>query len=482
MKDFTLDNRSEAREKLRPEDLPFPEHGSEISPAPGADRGTFAYGFVMFIWTLYLFEPARMIAHYVPALFPLRWLPSATLILALVFLFRAPLKKADFWFAAFVGVVALGTVVAFFDGNWGRAREVLRELVQFFILGTATLTFVNTEKRIRRLFLLYFWYLLYYAVWGLVSLKLDPIAEYTEPGIRAIVPWHPSLDNRDGFGSLMVIGMAFSFYLVQAVRSRKTQLLAIVSLTLCLAGIVQSFGRGVFLAMVGTTAFIWMRMEKKMIGAVAIISLVLLVSAAAVLISPGDLYWEKMKTIESGGSEGTGAGRIVLWGWAWREFLDSPVFGVGAGNYGIYLPRLIPEEELIAEGYTVGRIWGRALHCVPLTILSEYGIIGVVVFCFLLADFIRINRTTGKFLRARQAAAGAGQDPEPDRFRNALTYLPVNGAMMACFIAYWINGIFYEIFYVSFFWHILILNRLLYTYRSSLVPGPAEFVSRTGDR
>ena len=215
-------------------------------------------------------------------------------------------KRVDRPFAAVVALVLVGTVVAFFDGNWGIAREVDRQIIQFFILSMITLTFVNTEERIRTLFKFFFWYFIFFAVWGVVGLQLTPIEAGSDPGTRAIVPWHPWLDNRDGFGPLMVIGMAFSFYLIQAVGSWKAKTAAFLGMWLCLIGIVMSFGRGVFLAMLATAVFIWLQMKQKLIGAVVIGVIVLLGAAAVMIVSPGDLYWEKMGTIESSMSEGTG--------------------------------------------------------------------------------------------------------------------------------------------------------------------------------
>jgi hypothetical protein len=424
--------------------------------AEGKDNRT-GYRLIMFVWFLFLFEPARLAAHYVPALFPLRWLPTALLLTAFAYWIAFARKKYHYgWFAAFVGVNLAGTAVAYFGGNWGIAREINRQILQFFFLGLITFSYVDNEKRIARLLAMYFWHILYFALWGLLSLKLEPIDPAIDPGVRKIVFWHPWLDNRDGFGALMVIGIAFSWHYLQAGAGLRKKAAILSCLLLCFAGVVMSFGRGVFLATAVTAVFILFQSKKKIAGL-----LILAVSTAAMagissFISPENLYWEKMSTIESGMSAGTGADRKNLWSWAWREFLENPVLGVGTGNFGIAALEIVSEEEMIEAGYTRGRLWGRSLHCAPLTILCEYGLVGVSVFIFFVSDFIRTNRMSRRSLAARK------KEEIPAEWSNPGLLFCFQSGLAAAFVAFWVNGIFYEIIYAPFLWNIVVLSRLIH--------------------
>ena len=97
-------------------------------------------------------------------------------------------------------------------------------------------------------------------------------------------------------------------------------------------------------------------------------------------------YWKEMNTIaQEGTKSGTGLERIKLWKAGWKMFLDHPIIGVGPNNYGVWLPYYYPGRI----GY---RMWGRAAHSVYVTILSEMGIVGVLLFLAMLIANWRDHR------------------------------------------------------------------------------------------
>ncbi len=117
--------------------------------------------------------------------------------------------------------------------------------------------------------------------------------------------------------------------------------------------------------------------------------------------------------------------------------------------------------EALAAGYTPGRMWGRALHCAPLTVLCENGIIGAVVMLWLVADFLRTNR------RIRRNAKRFAGLPEQADFRNDFFFRPsaviaVSNGLNAAFLAILVSAFFYELLYTPLLWHIIVINRLLY--------------------
>lgn len=423
----------------------------------------FGYKMVFFIWFLYLFEPARLFAHYIPVLQPLKWLPTILLIAAIFYWLNSSVKKYNYnAFTVFLALSLFGTVIAVINGgNWGIARQINRQIFQFYMLGILTFSFFNDIEKNNKLFYLYFLYILYFAIWGIFSLKFNPINHFIDPGARTIVPWHPWLDNRDGFGPLMVIGLAFSFYYYRAVESRRLKLLSLISLIFCVAGIILSFGRAVFVAMAITIVYMWYQSKGKLYGMFLLIVAAIVILFTVSIISPDNKYWETMQTINDGLSEGTGADRKVLWRWAWMEFINYPIFGVGTGNFGIAIVKLIPQDEALRHGYTEGRLWGRALHSAPFTILSEYGLVGTLAVIFLIIDFINTNRRNKNIslalLKGEVSVKSHGIMPT-----QAKTFYYISLALMACFLAFWINGFFYEIIYASFLWNLIVINRLLY--------------------
>jgi hypothetical protein len=471
-----MDSRLQRRSRFAPRG-----HGAQDGPEafsspiadPDADtKYILDYRLVICLWFLFLFEPTRLITNYIPALRPLKWVPELLLCATCLRWFFSPARKRHIkWFTAFFGLTVLGTVIAKVMGNWGIARLIVRQIFQYYALGILTFSFCITPQRTSTILRLYFFSFLYYGIWGLISLKMAPMASDIDPGTRQIVFWHPHFENRDGFGPLMVMGFAFSFYIYKTMRGRILKLLAIASVIFCIVGIIISFGRGVFLASIAVIVYVWLKTRRKLLTAIALVAIVFVFVKGAPELA--HRYWATMQTISTEGtSGGTGLDRKILWGWAWREFLSSPIYGVGTGNFGIAIFRVVSYGEALAHGYTPGRLWGRALHCAPMTVLCEYGLMGAAVIWLLLADVLKTNR------RTRKNATRFARPPGPDDSRYSLLFQPsaviaVSDGLNAAFLAVLVCAFFYELLYTPLLWHLIIINRLLYLVSLDIEP-PGE--------
>jgi hypothetical protein len=175
----------------------------------GRDVSARAWNLLLSVWFLYLFAPHKLLQFYVPASRPLAWLPELLLWGCAFHYLRSPARKPGYpAFTRFMLMMVLGTVVAYVLGNSGLARAILRYFYQYYLLGLITLSWCTTPRRARSLFTMYLGYFVWFGLWGLISLKTAPLTATTDPGSRAIVYWHPDLDNRDAFGPLMVAGLA----------------------------------------------------------------------------------------------------------------------------------------------------------------------------------------------------------------------------------------------------------------------------------
>jgi O-antigen ligase len=265
----------------------------------------------------------------------------------------------------------------------------------------------------------------------------------------------------------MVAGLAYSIYYLQAhlaIKTRARTVWGYLSIGLCAVGFVTSFGRGAFLAFVAVGASMWLRSRKKL----AVLLALLIVIGVATLAVPRlvDRYVGTMQSITRQGTEsGTGADRAALWSIAWREFLANPIFGVGTNNFGAGASTVLSPGEVAAGGYTIGRLWGRAVHCAPMTILAEYGLVGVIIAVLLIVDFFRTNRRTRLNATKVPSQALRQADGFPPGYVNAVA-LGLHGA----FLAYCVSGIFYEILYTPLFWNIIVLNRMLYFSSGGALP------------
>ena len=211
-----------------------------------AKEKTIIYRLTIIVWIIFLFDPARLITYHVAALRPLLWSRELLLYGALLlFLFSPKPKKNMKWLMAFMILLLFGTVVAFFTGNWGVARKIVRQMIQYYALGILTINVLNTPNGASTILRLYLYSFLYYALWGLIGVWTDPLTGSADASARQLVYWNIYFDNRDGFGSLTAMGFAFSYYLFGAMSDKRTKLITGTTVISCASGIIISFGRGI---------------------------------------------------------------------------------------------------------------------------------------------------------------------------------------------------------------------------------------------
>ena len=418
------------------------------------------YVFLVILWFLELFAPQKLLQFYLPVTRPLTWIPELLLWACAIMWLRDSAPKRGFpAYTRFMALFLFGTAIAYLHGQWGLARNVDRVMYQLYLLGLITLTVCDRPDRARTIFGVYFGYFIWFGIWGLVSLKTSPLSESQDPAARVIVFWNQDFDNRDAFGPLMVAGLAYSIYYLQANRAIKLGARTAwiyLSIALCAVGFVTSFGRGAFLAFVAVGASMWLRSKRKM---TVIVALLLVVGVATVTLPRlVDRYVGTMQSItQEGTNRGTGADRAALWSIAWREFLSSPIVGMGTSNFGSGASAVMLPGEVATGGYTVGRLWGRAAHSAPMTILAEYGLTGAIIAVLLVVDFFGTNRRTRLYATKVSSQASSQPGRFPPGYVNAVA-LGLHGA----FLAFCVSGIFYEILYTPLFWNVIVLNRMLY--------------------
>lgn len=416
------------------------------------DRSRPGFRLVVLLWVLYLFSPHKLIQFYLEMARPLTWLLEL-LLLAGTALFlltpRAPDQaRRDYpAFTIFTALTVLGTGMALVYGEVARSNDALRQMYQFYLLAVLTLAYCGKPERAALILKIYFWHFVYFALWGVISLIRTPIDANLDPGARDIIYWHVHYGNRDAFGPLMAIGLTYSVYYFQAVNPRPK--MAAANVVLCLAGVLSSFGRGVFLSLLAAAAMMWLRAKHKI--AILVVAAACLTAGAALNPKLVARYTDSMSTIVSEGAEkGTGADRKILWSWALRVFQLNPVAGVGPGNFGIAVFDVVTLQEADKYEYTRNRLYGRVLHSTPMTVLSEYGLLGVLAMLFIITDFFRTNAA----LRRASTVEDCGFAPG---YARAMAL-----ALQMAFITVCINSIFYEIMYIAIFWNLITLNRMLY--------------------
>ena len=413
-----------------------------------AQPWTLPLRLVFALWVIVLCDPQIWLVAQGVSFAPRIVLALYGTLGAMVLALAPPVSR---WYPAFLLYLANACVMLPFAENTGVARDfVLKNLLLYYLLAVGSLTFIQSVAKARLLLLLF----LLQFLWWLVQ------ARFTGPnvgsGLWQPIPWHPNLGNTDAFAPLMVIGIGFAFYYSLATPKGRMRWLALAIGAMCVVGMVAAYTRGASVGAVMILLYVWLRSPNKgrTFWKVALAIAVFFVATS--IIYPQGQFWTRLASITAEGTEtGTGADRWHLWQMGWHAFVRRPVFGVGAGNFGIFSFYHLPPDELIGR-YQLqeGALYGRALHSVYMQVLSEFGFVGAVAFVGLLDDFWRRNRAlrSAKLLTAWRQAAPRGPELRA-----------VSLALEAGMAAYLVTGLFYDQLYVHWFYSLLIVNAVVHS-------------------
>jgi O-antigen ligase len=159
-----------------------------------------------------------------------------------------------------------------------------------------------------------------------------------------------------------------------------------------------------------------------------------------------------MSTVQKGTEDTTGADRMTLWTLATKAWMARPVFGVGAGNFGRFVFANLRSD---LTGYYAINPWfiqGRAIHSIYFEMLSEYGTVGVLGFGWMVVDFLRrLRRLRTDESRARWDALTGGR----------FDIKPMTLGLEAAMLAHLLNGVFYYLLYMHWFFTLIALGIVL---------------------
>jgi len=177
------------------------------------------------------------------------------------------------------------------------------------------------------------------------------------------------LSDENDLALAMVIILPLGIGLFRQARSLPGRIFWGIGSGMILLTVIFTFSRGGFLGLAAMGLY-WVITSKNKVKA---ISAFVLAGALVMAVAPSE-YWSRMETIKET-DQGTALGRRNAWGAARRMFYDSPIWGVGGYNAGI----LLPDYLLDVAPDQRGREWGRAIHSMYFQLLSEFGLIGVLL-------------------------------------------------------------------------------------------------------
>jgi putative inorganic carbon (HCO3(-)) transporter len=418
---------------------PKPIRTTRTRRAP-AEKAPAGYKVALIFWVMVLFEPVWWVAYTFDVLLVTKLLVLCMYVMALFVLARIPKRLP---LAPLLALTVFVPVSGLFAQNPQYVIVPAKAFALYYVLLLGMVCFVKTPRRIEPfIVLMLFGQFLWWGLWGAKSGR---------------VYWHSLYGNYDGFGPLMVLGVAGAYHAAMSLKNRRLKFLAIFTAILCVGGVISAEARGAVLSMAGVLLFMWWRSPRKGMMTAALGGALLVVALVASVFMRGvqrgidtlPNFWDEMATVGSGDTD---KDRAVLWSAAMTVWSKSPFIGVGARNFGITASTTFAPGEL--KGYeNPATLYERALHNIWVQILTEYGIIGSSLFLWLLIDFWLRNR---KLQRSAAVEAWSARGGTLD-LRNVALGLET---MMVGFI---LCGVFYPILDEPWLFCIVSLNAVLYS-------------------
>jgi O-antigen ligase len=251
--------------------------------------------------------------------------------------------------------------------------------------------------------------------------------------------------------AMMCMAIPLAYFSIPSAKSRLVKLYYIVALAVFVAAIVVSSSRGGFLGLLGVALFCVLyspRRKQAFTG--------LLIGAALALAVAGPSYWKEMETITDTKDE-TADMRLELWEIAARMFAHNPLFGVGPGNFRWNAGTYQSVEQL--EKFGRDLTYSILVHSTYFEILSEWGLVGAILFATILIRTFRDLRRLR--LTAHGEPPNLGSTSASRQLSDTQQMRLYSLALSGCLVGYAIPAAFVSFTYFSHFWLIAALAAAL---------------------
>lgn len=272
--------------------------------------------------------------------------------------------------------------------------------------------------------------LLWTFVVGILWMNKAAIVYYLTTGVQQV----GGIGGQSGDSNYLAlcITMTLPFLIVKASSTHKLEKLIAMGLSgIWLFALILTGSRAGFVALLVTAVFLFLRMQRRLVGAAVLGLLVMLF----VLMSPA-YYWERMGTITDYREEVSAASRLAFWQAGMRMFRDHPVTGIGQGNFILLSPIYVPEFVKISDGEETGFV----THNTFVQTLAEGGVQSLVLFLLLFGV---------SFLYLRRAKALPASHPDHQTLHNLATSIEL------ALLAFLINAFFGSYILIDFiYWYL----------------------------
>lgn len=356
-----------------------------------------------------------------------------------------------------LGVVALGGVILitapfsiWMGGAVATFTDMYSKVILIFVLMINTLTSPKRIERFTWLILLASTYIAFRAVFDYAR-GINLIENGRVQGAVGGMFKNP---NDLALNLVAVLPLVFALALKGGALLRRMFLIACGGIMI--GAIIASHSRSGTVGLVMMVMFFAVYLVRRKPALVFAGALMLMLAAP---LAP-ESYWTRLSSITDESQDDTGSrqARSILLREGWEAFLANPVTGVGAGQFVNYAPE--------------GRVeaW-RETHNVLLQVASELGVVGLLVFGFLIARAGIAVRQTRRLLRRATGRTGkrgpAGVPPWRAEGASAKVglitkedaeYLELHAAAMGAALAGWFFcALFASVAYNWTFYYLLAL-------------------------
>jgi putative inorganic carbon (HCO3(-)) transporter len=265
-------------------------------------------------------------------------------------------------------------------------------------------------------------------------------------GGRATGPVGGFFQNPNDLALNLASFVPFAFMYVKRPGPPLKRLVCLGISVVMLAAIIFTKSRG---GTLGTLAMlITFLLIARVLSPIALIGLIL----AGMLILPAmpDNFWSRMASITDAKKDDTGSReeRRILLQQGWTVFLESPLTGVGAGQFRNYWHRGLPKK------------W-HEVHNVWLQLAAEIGIFGVIAFAFLVIRGFSAAWWTRKRLLFRRRGRGRRaerSDDEDGLTEDERSFLESHAtAAVAAMVGWSVCALFASVAFNWTFYYVLLL-------------------------
>lgn len=226
-------------------------------------------------------------------------------------------------------------------------RLFVVRLMVYAVFLAAALTFLNHERRLRKIVVLIIVFGSLLAFYGILQRLANPEGIYGLRGTPQAIPFGPFV-NQHHFAAFMVMtsGMTFAFLFGNAVQRDKRLLLAIAAVVMGIATVMTS-SRGGILSFVGTLIFVVAASSltrpvnghtgpatghgPKIAAIAGAIALILVIIGTVLFLGADSTL---IRGIGLSETNDISSGRSHFWPIAFKVFLDHPLFGAGLDAFG----------------------------------------------------------------------------------------------------------------------------------------------------